>query len=364
MPRLRPLALLISATLATAALQLSFPAIGSAGERQDETGESSVTALSSAGLLSRGAGYASRDGSTAVKALQFRLRRLGHAPGPLDGFFGPRTEGAVERFQAANGLVVDGVVGPKTRKRLLPPPPKPAAPQTGAAGDLPRTRPLPAPPDVPAPRVTTPAGDRESEPSGLAPGYAALLGALVAALAATGFWVVRGSRRPPAPESRMNLGMVGSVLLAVFAVGAAGGAVFATWAAPSGFDDAELAALRATTPDGPRAVAPVADRPRPIRRATRTAATARRQGRGEGRRAAAAAPAPRMAAAPAGRRAVAPPAAVPPTSPSLAARAPAAPRAPPRRRLRATYTAQPVAPPAVAASPTVGAAAGERFEAP
>jgi len=32
----------------------------------------------------------------------------------VNGDFAPRTEAAVQRFQRANGLVPDGIVGPKT----------------------------------------------------------------------------------------------------------------------------------------------------------------------------------------------------------------------------------------------------------
>ncbi|MTE19444.1 hypothetical protein F0L17_09950 [Streptomyces sp. TRM43335] len=34
--------------------------------------------------------------------------------GALDGLFGPQTLAAVKEFQRRNGLVVDGIVGPRT----------------------------------------------------------------------------------------------------------------------------------------------------------------------------------------------------------------------------------------------------------
>ncbi len=54
-------------------------------------------------------------GSTgdAVKELQQYLSRLGYTVG-ADGIFGSTTEAMVKRFQAANGIGADGVVGPKT----------------------------------------------------------------------------------------------------------------------------------------------------------------------------------------------------------------------------------------------------------
>jgi peptidoglycan hydrolase-like protein with peptidoglycan-binding domain/DNA invertase Pin-like site-specific DNA recombinase len=69
-------------------------------------------------LVARGAGYDQPAGAARVRALQRRLRTLGNDPGPIDGLYGPLTEAAVESFQLARGLQVDGVVGPLTRREL------------------------------------------------------------------------------------------------------------------------------------------------------------------------------------------------------------------------------------------------------
>lgn len=78
-------------------------------------------------------------GSTGrgVRAVQWALTRAG-VPTTIDGDFGPLTERAVREFQAANGLFVDGVVGPVTWAALglLPdgrPPRKKSAAQKSAA---------------------------------------------------------------------------------------------------------------------------------------------------------------------------------------------------------------------------------------
>lgn len=47
----------------------------------------------------------------AVRDLQDALKTLGYDPGPIDGFFGDKTESAVRKFQQAKEIAVDGVVG-------------------------------------------------------------------------------------------------------------------------------------------------------------------------------------------------------------------------------------------------------------
>jgi transcriptional regulator with XRE-family HTH domain len=56
-------------------------------------------------------------GPDVVEA-QCLLRRAGISPGGIDGIFGPRTQRAVERFQAREGLEADGVIGAMSWKAL------------------------------------------------------------------------------------------------------------------------------------------------------------------------------------------------------------------------------------------------------
>lgn len=53
-----------------------------------------------------------------VRTVQDKLLRWGYYDGPVDGVYGARTYRAVRRFQAKNGLKVDGIVGTTTAKAL------------------------------------------------------------------------------------------------------------------------------------------------------------------------------------------------------------------------------------------------------
>lgn len=70
-----------------------------------------------------------------VQDLQRRLIALGYDLGPseADGVSGPKTKRAVELFQIAEGLIVDGIAGPKTVARLLEKEPKDSAVDGAAA---------------------------------------------------------------------------------------------------------------------------------------------------------------------------------------------------------------------------------------
>jgi hypothetical protein len=267
---------LLVVTLSTVALLLWSPATSlardstRAGGKQTEHGESLKTALVSAGLLSRGAGYGSEHGSAAVRGLQLRLRSLGYRPGPIDGLYGPLTEGAVERFQVARGLAGDGVVGPATRKPLLARATGPQSRPTGSSrADRPardraapeqRTTPdRPPAVDAPPPRDAAPeTGSAPRVPAApqpsdeLAPEVAAGLGALAVALLLGGAWLLssrrRRAERDRSPTSNLRLGMVCAALLAVFAIGAVAGALFATRASPGARDTDEARSTAAIPP--------------------------------------------------------------------------------------------------------------------
>ncbi len=53
-----------------------------------------------------------------VRRLQERLKEVGFSPGAIDGDFGPATDAAVMAFQASEGLLADGLVGPRTLAAL------------------------------------------------------------------------------------------------------------------------------------------------------------------------------------------------------------------------------------------------------
>lgn len=263
---------LLVAALSAVALLLWAPATSLARDaEQTEQGESFKTALVSAGVLGRGAGYGTGHGSAAVRGLQFRLRTLGFRPGPVDGLYGPLTQGAVERFQVARGLLGDGVVGPATMKRLVARAPgRKSSPAGSSRTDRParhraapeqRTgRDRPPATEAPAARaVAPPRAAPEPQPSdGLAPELAAGLGALAVALLLGGAWLLAGRRRgAPAgrpdgsPRPSFRLGMVCAALLAVFALGAVAGALFATQASPGNRDTAEVRSASALPPRSP-----------------------------------------------------------------------------------------------------------------
>jgi|GEM_PF-6369495 len=91
-----------------------------------------------------------------VVEIQLALQAKGFDPGPIDGLFGERTAEAVAAFQAANGLIVDGEVGPQTAALLLgaraapaagaDAPPGPAAAAPAGAGPAAAPGPAPATP--------------------------------------------------------------------------------------------------------------------------------------------------------------------------------------------------------------------------
>ena len=81
---------------------------------QPETSEATGFTLPEGTKLQRDA-----EGDPAlIRELQQALTAAGYEPGLADGTFGEQTEAAVVAFQQANGLSVDGRVGPETAAAL------------------------------------------------------------------------------------------------------------------------------------------------------------------------------------------------------------------------------------------------------
>ncbi len=57
--------------------------------------------------------------SDDVREIQMRLKDVGFSPGDIDGIFGRATEIAVINFQRSQGLLADGIVGPKTLEAMF-----------------------------------------------------------------------------------------------------------------------------------------------------------------------------------------------------------------------------------------------------
>ena len=117
------LVVLIAASVFLAGVAPASALAGSAGGSHANSPthpnqQSADVAVAGAVVLAPGSGYSSRTGAARVRVLQRSLARAGFAPGPVDGLYGPLTEAAVSRYQAAHGLQVDGIAGPVTRAAL------------------------------------------------------------------------------------------------------------------------------------------------------------------------------------------------------------------------------------------------------
>jgi peptidoglycan hydrolase-like protein with peptidoglycan-binding domain len=55
----------------------------------------------------------------SIKEIQTALKKLGYYTGTVDGVTGSRTKAAIQKFQKANKLTADGVVGTTTKNKLI-----------------------------------------------------------------------------------------------------------------------------------------------------------------------------------------------------------------------------------------------------
>lgn len=94
-----------------------LPAVGSVGPRTQQLLRSQCNTRNTGGSSASGVLSLGSRGQ-AVSNLQRNLSRLGFYSGPITTTFGPQTQDAVIRFQQANGLRADGVVGAGTLQAI------------------------------------------------------------------------------------------------------------------------------------------------------------------------------------------------------------------------------------------------------
>ncbi len=162
-------------------------------------------------VLYPGSGYGGH-GSRQVRALQRSLAREGFSPGRVDGRYGPRTERAVARYQAAHGLTVDGIAGPITLARLSHGHKNPTT--GGKLAHTPATggshKPAPHKPST-APQPASPSTGGSAASSSTSPWLIVLIVALTLLLGLSAIWLVRRRHRDdadPAPATDHPVGPV------------------------------------------------------------------------------------------------------------------------------------------------------------
>ncbi len=91
--------------------------------RSPNTSQSLTTRGTATGTTTgrTGNGLQRGDSGEAVAKLQARLRDAGYYDGPVTGYYGADTQGAVTRLQQDSGLQADGVAGPSTLNSLNTP---------------------------------------------------------------------------------------------------------------------------------------------------------------------------------------------------------------------------------------------------
>jgi peptidoglycan hydrolase-like protein with peptidoglycan-binding domain len=190
-------------------------------------------------VMAWGTGYGTPDGSPAVRDVQRLLRRLGDDPGPIDGLYGPLTVEAVRRFQQEHALMVDGVIGPQTRGRLVAERKRlrnVKLERKSPARDTPAESVIEPPPLRPAPSPE-PSRPTVESATDVAPVVAGVMAGLAVILLLVVTWrLARGRARQARAGPR--LGVVSAAVLGAFAIGAASGALFVTEASPD--DRAEV----------------------------------------------------------------------------------------------------------------------------